>query len=158
MSVTSYVQRLGHKPWFARLGRALVPVDRLIGRLTGGRLVALGLAPSLLLTTTGRRSGQPRTSPLLYAQDGGAFVVIGSNWGQGRQPAWSGNLIADPRAVVSVKGRRVPVRATLVEGADRERLRRLLLERWPAYATYEQRAAGRHLRIFRLDPVDGGAS
>ncbi|HET8684012.1 MAG TPA: nitroreductase/quinone reductase family protein [Micromonosporaceae bacterium] len=156
MSVNSYVQRLGHKLWFARLGRALVPVDRFIGRLTGGRLVALGLAPSLLLTTTGRRSGQPRTSPLLYAEDGGAFIVIGSNWGQGRQPAWSGNLLADPQAVVSVKGRRVPVRATLVDGADRERLRQLLLERWPAYATYEQRAAGRHLRIFRLDPVGTG--
>lgn len=154
MSVSSYVQRLGHKPWFARLGRVLVPADRLVGQLTKGRVIALGLVPTLLITTIGRRSGQPRTTPLLYVRDSDSFVVIGSNWGQATQPAWSGNLLVKPDAVVSVKGRRIPVRATLVEGADRERLWRLLLERWPPYATYEQRAAGRTLRIFRLDPVD----
>jgi len=136
----------------------MTPLDRFVGRLTGGRLIALNLAPCLLLTTTGRRSGQPRTSPLLYAEDGDAFIVLGSNYGQAHQPAWSGNLLANPQAEVLVKGRRVPVRATLVEGAERERLRQLMLERWPAYATYERRAAGRHLRLFRLDPVEGGSA
>ena len=153
MSLASLTRRLGHRAWFARLGRALVPLDRLVGRLTGGRVVALGLVPSLLLTTTGRRSGRQRTTPLLYARDGDGFVVIGSNWGRPHHPAWSGNLLTDPRARVNAGGREVAVRATLVDGAERERLRGLLLELWPAYLTYEARAADRHLRIFRLDPA-----
>jgi deazaflavin-dependent oxidoreductase (nitroreductase family) len=151
--LASLVRRLGHRRWFARAGRLLVPADRLVGRLTRGRVVALGLLPSLLLTTTGRRSGQLRTTPLLYVRDGESFVVIGSNWGQASHPAWSGNLLAHPHATVTVGGRVIPVRATLAEGPERERLRGLLLEMWPAYATYEQRAGGRHLRIFRLDPA-----
>jgi deazaflavin-dependent oxidoreductase (nitroreductase family) len=146
-------QRLGGQPWFAVVGRAYVRVDRLLGRATKGRLVALGQRelPSLLITTTGRRSGQPRTQPLLYAPDGDAFVVIGSNWGQAAHPAWSTNLLAHPDAVVTVAGQRVEVTARLVDGPERERLRALLLTVWPAYATYEQRAAGRRLRLFRLE-------
>jgi deazaflavin-dependent oxidoreductase (nitroreductase family) len=131
----------------------LVPADRLVGRLTRGRVVALGMLPSLLLTTTGRRSGQPRTNPLLYARDGEHFIVIGSNWGQPHHPAWSNNLLAHPEATVHLGGREIPVTATLATGAERERLRRLLLEVWPAYATYERHAEGRDLRIFRLDPT-----
>lgn len=153
MPLASFVRRLGHRRWFARLGPVLVPADRLVGRLTRGRVVALGLAPSLLLTTTGRRSGQPRTTPLLYARDGESFVVIGSNWGQADHPAWSGNLLANPNAAVNAGGREIPVTATLAAGPERERLRRLLLQVWPAYATYERRAQGRDLRIFRLDPA-----
>ena len=115
-------------------------------------MVALGIAPSLIITTTGRRSGQPRSNPLLYARDGDAFVVIGSNWGQTQHPAWALNLLADPAATVTLGGARVPVRATLAEGAERERLWRLLLAEWPAYQTYGERAGGRDLRIFRLVP------
>jgi deazaflavin-dependent oxidoreductase (nitroreductase family) len=152
MVFPSLARRLGHAPWFARFGRFLVPADRLVGRLTRGRIVALGLLPSLMLTTTGRRSGRPRTTPLAYVTDGDRFAIIGSNWGQPNHPAWSGNLLAEPRATVEVGGRRIPVRATLVDGAERERLRALLVRAWPAYETYERRAAHRHLRIFRLDP------
>lgn len=129
-------------------------LDRLLGVATKGRFVALGQRelPSMLITTTGRTSGQPRTSPLLYAPDGDAFVVIGSNWGRAEHPAWSTNLIAHPEAVVTLGGRRIPVVGRLVEGEERERLRGLLLAVWPAYETYERRAAGRRLRIFRLQP------
>ncbi len=143
-------RKLGGTRLFALIGRAYVPLDRFLGRVTRGRLLALGL-PSLLITTTGRKSGEPRTNPLLYAPDGDGFVVIGSNWGQGHHPAWSGNLLANPEAVVEVRGERIPVRAHLAEGAERERLRALLLRVWPAYTAYERRAEGRTLRIFRLD-------
>jgi len=148
----SLAQRWGHRRWFAWFGRAQVPLDRLVGRLTRGRLVAWRLGPSLLLTTTGRRSGEARTNPLLYARDGDTYVVMGSNWGQAAHPAWTGNLLARPEATITLRGRRVPVRATLISGAERARLRDLLLAIWPAYATYENRAAGRHIRIFRLTP------
>lgn len=133
----------------------MVPADRVVGRLTGGRFVALGLRelPSLLLTTTGRRSGRPRTQPLLYARDGDGYVVIGSNWGQQRQPAWALNLIAEPRAAITVGGRHIPVRAQHATGEERERLLALLLAMWPAYETYRQRAGERELMVFRLTPA-----
>ncbi|HEX6871372.1 MAG TPA: nitroreductase family deazaflavin-dependent oxidoreductase [Micromonosporaceae bacterium] len=151
--LASLARRLGGKKWFAVVGRAYVPLDRLLSRVSKGRLVALGLRdlPSLLLTTTGRKSGQARQTPLLYAPDGDAFVVIGSNWGQAHHPAWSANLIANPAATVLLDGAEIPVHGRLVKGAERERLRELLLRTWPAYSAYEQRAEGRHLRIFRLE-------
>ncbi len=152
--IVTGVRSLGHRPWFSRVGRLLVPLDRLLGRATRGRFVALGIRelPSLLLTTTGRRTGLPRDTPLLYAADGDGYVVIGSNWGQARQPAWSGNLLAHPEAVVTLHGRRIPIRARLVSGDERERDFAALLSLWPAYATYQDRAGGRELRIFRLEP------
>ncbi len=153
MPIADLARRLGHKRWFARLFRMLVPLDRALGRVTKGRVVALNLdgLPSMLITTTGRVSGEPRTNPLLYVRDGDGYVVIGSNWGQPNHPAWSANLLADPLATVTLDGRRIPVRATLGTGAERERLLGLLLVMWPAYQTYIERA-GRQIRIFRLAP------
>jgi deazaflavin-dependent oxidoreductase (nitroreductase family) len=151
--LSSFAQRLGHQRWFSALGRAMTPVDRLVARLTKGRFVALSMRelPSLLITTTGRKSGQPRSNPLLYVRDGDAYVVIGSNWGQEQHPAWSTNLLAHPRATVTVRGESIPVRARLADGAERERLVGLLRAMWPAYETYADRAQGRQLRVFRLE-------
>jgi deazaflavin-dependent oxidoreductase (nitroreductase family) len=148
----SLVQRLGAYRWFARTARALVPVDRFVARVTKGRIVALGMAPSLIITTTGRKTGEPRTQPLTYARDGDGFAVIGSNWGQAPHPAWTANLLANPQAVVRLKGRSIPVDAALTSGAERERLLGLLLRTWPAYQVYAERAPHRELRIFRLTP------
>lgn len=152
------VRTLGHRRWFAVVGRALVPADRLLGRLTRGRVVALRLVPSLLLTTTGRHSGLPRHTPLLGVPDGEAYLVIGSNWGQRRQPAWALNLLANPDATVTRHGRRVPVRARLLTGPDRDRALRLAVRHWPAYETYAKRAGARPLHVFRLQPVDRPAT
>ncbi|SCG47945.1 deazaflavin-dependent oxidoreductase, nitroreductase family [Micromonospora siamensis] len=152
----SLTRRVGHHRWFGAAARLLVPADRLVGRLTRGRVVALGLIPSLVITTTGRRSGKPRSNPLLYVPDGDAYVVIGSNWGQQHQPGWAMNLLADPAAEVDVKGRRTRVRAEVATGAERDRLWQLLVTEWPAYRTYVERAGGREIRIFRLVPVPGG--
>ncbi|WBB70379.1 nitroreductase/quinone reductase family protein [Micromonospora sp. WMMD812] len=149
-------RRVGHHRWFGAAARLLVPADRMVGRLTRGRVVALGLIPSLVLTTTGRRSGKPRSNPLLYVRDGDAFVVIGSNWGQTHHPGWAMNLLAQPGAEVDVRGRRIPVRADVATGAERDRLWHLLVTEWPAYRTYVRRAGGREIRIFRLVPVGRG--
>ncbi|MGC4805407.1 nitroreductase/quinone reductase family protein [Micromonospora sp. DT233] len=149
-------RRVGDRRWFGAVARLLVPADRVVGRLTRGRVVALGLIPSLVLTTMGRRSGVPRSNPLLYVPDGDAYVVIGSNWGQQHQPGWTLNLLARPEAEVDVKGRRVPVRAEVATGAERERLWELLVSEWPAYRSYVRRAGGREIRIFRLTPIGPG--
>jgi deazaflavin-dependent oxidoreductase (nitroreductase family) len=145
--------RLGQRPWFPKVLRHYVPVDRLIGRLTRGRVVGGSLAglPSLLLTTTGRRSGLPRSTPLAYTPDGDGYVLVGSNWGEPRHPAWSMNLLDDPLATVMVRGRRIEVDAVLATGTERDRLWRLAVTQWPGYQNYADRS-GRRLRVFRLEP------
>ncbi|WP_405426345.1 nitroreductase/quinone reductase family protein [Micromonospora sp. NBC_00617] len=155
-ALATLTRRLGHHRWFGAAARLLVPADRIVGRLTRGRVVALGVLPSLVITTTGRRSGKPRSNPLLYVTDGDAYVVIGSNWGQPHQPGWAINLLADPTAEVDVQGRRFPVRAEPATGAERDRLWQLLVTEWPAYRTYVERAGGREIRIFRLVPAGRG--
>ena len=143
---------VGGWPVFTPVARSLVGVDRWLGRLTRGRVVALGMAPSLVLTTTGRRSGQPRSNPLQFVRDGGDLIVIASNWGGTNDPGWAWNLSADPRARVLLGGRELPVVAHEAEGADRDRLWRLIVDQWPGYQAYETRASHRRLRIFRLTP------
>ncbi len=148
-------RRLGQRRAVVLLARTvIVPVDRVVARLTRGRLVTFNLRdlPSLLLTTTGRRSGEPRTVPLLYLADGSDFIVMASNFGQRSHPAWSANLLARPEATVTVGGRPLPVRAVLAEGEERDRLVARLKELWPAYGSYEVWAANRTLRVFRLTP------
>jgi deazaflavin-dependent oxidoreductase (nitroreductase family) len=153
MPFSSIIRWLSGRRWFVNLGRAVVPVDRLAGRMSHGRISVLRVVglPSLMITTTGRRSGRPRRQPLLYVPDGDGYVVVGSNWGGPNHPGWSANLLADPRATVEVRGRSIPVRAELAKGAQRDRLWHLVVATWPAYESY---AAGtdRKIRLFRLVP------
>ncbi|ADB34613.1 hypothetical protein Kfla_5607 [Kribbella flavida DSM 17836] len=151
---TNVIRLLGHQRWFATVGRRLVPVDRWLQQRTRGRVNILGriALPTLLLTTTGRKSGHPRTVPLIYAPDGDSFVVTASNWGQENHPAWSSNLLARADAVVALPGgREIPVHATLAEGAERDRVWPLVTKMWPAYDTYVVRS-GRAVRVFVLTP------
>jgi deazaflavin-dependent oxidoreductase (nitroreductase family) len=143
----------GAWPGFTPVARSLVGLDRWLGRATRGRFVALGMAPSLILTTTGRRSAPPRSCPLQFVRDGGDLVVIASNWGGTNDPGWAWNLRADPSARVLLGGREFPVTAQETGGADRDHLWRLIVDQWPGYRAYRTRAAHRDLRIFRLTPV-----
>ncbi|GIF67063.1 hypothetical protein Ais01nite_50980 [Asanoa ishikariensis] len=146
-------RRLGPTRFLYRVGPLLVPLDRIVSRLTRGRVVALGLIPSALLTTRGRRTGAPRDNPLLCLPDGDGFIVIGSNWGRPEQPAWALNLLTDPAATLTMGGAAVPVKARLLDGEERERAWGLLVAAWPGYVTYQTRAPERRMHIFRLDPV-----
>ncbi|BCJ52444.1 hypothetical protein Asp14428_39190 [Actinoplanes sp. NBRC 14428] len=152
---TALLRRLGSQRWFAALGRHLAGVDRRLYRLTDGRWSVIGRhqLPTLLITTTGRRSGLPRTQPLLYAVDGDGYVVVGSNWGQAHHPAWSANLLARPAARITLGGRELDVHAALAEGDERDRLWGMVQRIWPGYASYAKRAGTREIRIFRLTPV-----
>ncbi|WP_456818493.1 nitroreductase/quinone reductase family protein [Cellulomonas sp. URHB0016] len=154
MDLTAALRRAGRARWFARLGRAVSGLDRRIQKLTDGRWSVLGrpALPQLVLTTTGRRTREPRDAVLLYARDGERWVVIGSNWGQPHHPAWSGNLLADPHAAVTVDARRVDVVAHLAVADERERLLEELLAIWPGYDDYAGRT-DRDLRVFVLTPV-----
>jgi deazaflavin-dependent oxidoreductase (nitroreductase family) len=97
-------------------------------------------ATILLLTTTGRKSGEPRTMPLIHRTDGDHWVVVASKGGWKHDPIWFKNLEADPNATVEVPGETVPVRARVAEGSERERLWKLMNEDWPAYDSYQERA------------------
>jgi deazaflavin-dependent oxidoreductase (nitroreductase family) len=132
---------------------------RLVGRLnvplyraSGGRLGAnVGRAPVLLLTTTGRKSGQPRTAPVVYLADGERFVVINTNAGNARTPAWSLNLRANPEAEVQVGRRRVRVRARIAEGEERADLWRRHNEQYAGFDYYETKL-DREIAVFVLEP------
>jgi deazaflavin-dependent oxidoreductase (nitroreductase family) len=140
---------------FAVLGRALVPADRVLLRVSGGRVgvgAAVGLR-TLLLTTVGRRSGEPRQVPLLYVERKTGYVVIGSNWGGEAHPAWSANLLAQPNATVGIGGRTVEVTGRLLTGDERQEMWDAVAEYWPAYDRYAVRAGDREIRVFLLEPV-----
>jgi deazaflavin-dependent oxidoreductase (nitroreductase family) len=91
----------------------------------------------LLLTTEGRKSGQPRTTPLIHRTDRDRWIVVASKGGSPQNPGWYENLKANPEAAIQVKGETVPVRATAAEGEERSRLWSLMAEVWPAYDEYQ---------------------
>jgi deazaflavin-dependent oxidoreductase (nitroreductase family) len=93
----------------------------------------------LLLTTEGRKSGEPRTTPLIHRTDGDRWVVVASKGGAPQNPSWFENLSANPDVEIQVKGETVPVHATTAEGDERTRLWSLMAEVWPAYDDYQTR-------------------
>jgi deazaflavin-dependent oxidoreductase (nitroreductase family) len=93
----------------------------------------------LLLTTRGRTSGEPRTTPLIHRTDGERWVVVASKGGAPAHPSWYENLLANPDATIEVLSETVPVRASTAEGEERARLWALMIEVWPAYDDYRAR-------------------
>jgi deazaflavin-dependent oxidoreductase (nitroreductase family) len=146
--------------WFAgtRAGaRCLSPtlrhLDRWTLRLTRGRTTVsdgLGGVPTLFLTTTGARSGQPRTSQLIAVPAGEDLAVIGSNFGRAAQPGWVANLTADPTATATYRGRSLPVRARELTGAEAEQVWTAARALHSGFATYPAMTAGRVIRVFLL--------
>jgi deazaflavin-dependent oxidoreductase (nitroreductase family) len=119
--------------WFGKLHTSAY---RATGGILGGNLAGL---PMLLLTTTGRKSGQPRTTPMPYFEDDGRWVLVGSNNGGPRDPLWWLNLQADERAEIQVRRATTRVRAALAAPEERARLWPLLLAFNSPYAKYEKR-------------------
>jgi deazaflavin-dependent oxidoreductase (nitroreductase family) len=130
------------------VGKLNAPIYRLSGGRVGGKL---GKAPILLLTTTGRKSGQPRTAPVLYLADGDRFVVINTNAGTDKTPAWSLNLRANPEAEVEIGRKRVTVRSRLAEGEERADFWRRSMEQYEGWDFYESKL-DREVGVFVLEP------
>lgn len=152
--VKAFFQWLSATSWFPKVAPVVVPrMDRLVHRLTRGRLASDVVTPVLLLVTTGAKSGEKRSSPLacLPERDGG-MLVVGSNYGRPQHPSWTGNLLKTPEAAVSFRGATFPVVATLLEGEARAAAWPDLLAMWPVYDHYT-RVSGRELRVFRLTPM-----
>jgi deazaflavin-dependent oxidoreductase (nitroreductase family) len=147
------IRWLGHRRWFTAFAvRFGARLDRIMYRATRGKLTATGsVAPVLLLTTTGRRTGRERTTPVIYVQNGAGFVVSSEEFGQEkRRAAWPRNLDADPRAKVQIGSRVIECTARRLSEAEADRYWPRLVEVWPAHETYRERSGRRH--TFVLDP------
>lgn len=129
-------------------------LDRVIFPLTGGRFTSIP-GHILFITHTGARSGQKRQNPLTYFTDGEDLVVMASNYGRERHPAWYYNVKANPEVEVRAAGRRGKFRAQVTDGEDRERLWGLAKQLSRVYADYGERAAMRTIQVVRLKPVEG---
>jgi deazaflavin-dependent oxidoreductase (nitroreductase family) len=129
------------------------PLDRWVYRRTNGQRVLLGrpLAPMLLLTTTGRRSGKARTTPVFYLRDGPLLVICNVNPGFERPNPWTLNLRATPTATVEVGSQTWRCAAREATAAEIERYWPQLVALWPAYQTHYDRSGQRVL--FVLSPL-----
>jgi deazaflavin-dependent oxidoreductase (nitroreductase family) len=133
--------------WAAKLHAS---VFRATGGRIGGRMVG---SPVLLLVTTGRKSGQRRTTVLLYLEDRGRYVIVASNGGTATHPMWWLNLQADPEATVDVGGRKTYVRATEARGEEKARLWQRLVRMYPSYEDYQKRT-DREIPVVILEPIE----
>jgi deazaflavin-dependent oxidoreductase (nitroreductase family) len=116
-------------------------------RADGG--VSMGNRPLVLLTTIGRRTGMPRTTPMMYVRDGDRLFVIASNAGAPADPQWYRNLIVDPSVTVELPGEEFKARATPLEGADYDRTWTMIKDQYPFFAEHDQRA-GRRIPVVEL--------
>jgi deazaflavin-dependent oxidoreductase (nitroreductase family) len=165
--VAAYEQRLRRTPLTALL-RVLAPtrpfaafyrrvgprLDRFLIRASSGRVASrlYGL-PVLLLSTTGAKSGQKRTTPLLYVRDGLDFAVAGTNFGHRAHPGWTANLLADPAAAIEIGPERIRVTAELADADAHSRVWPRFLAVYPGYAHYADRRPVPP-RVFLLHPRD----
>ena len=135
-----------------RLIRLMGTTHLVVHRLSRGRLLGrVAGMPVLLLTTTGRRSGRPRTTPLTFCRDGDDLVVIASNGGEDRAPGWSLNLQANPRASVQIGTEKLAVTARTASPEERERLWPAVTATYAGYARYQERTE-RRIPVLLLTP------
>ncbi len=136
------------------LNRLFVQSHRAIYRLTGGVLGAnLGDSRTLLLTTTGRKSGQPRTTPLRYIAHGEDYLIAASNWGKPSPPAWFLNLQAKPLVTIQVMNRRMTAQAQVAPDEQQGDFYQQFIAADARFKDYPQ-SAGRPIPIVTLHPID----
>ena len=109
--------------------------------------------PSLLLTTTGRKSGQKYLFPLFYGETGSSYFVIASKGGAPEHPGWYRNMLADPAVEIQVGTRKTKAVARTATGAERAALWEKAVAIWPSFADYQKKAVGREIPVVVLDPV-----
>jgi len=131
--------------------KVLGRLDRWVLVKTKGRWTAFGrpMFPTLVLITTGRRSGEARPVSLVYVPDGDEAFVVGSNWAREGHPAWSHNLVADPSATVIAGGEEWPADARPLTDAEKAERWPELIEVMPQWDEYVS-MTDRNLRVFHL--------
>ncbi|MFT4571236.1 MAG: deazaflavin-dependent oxidoreductase (nitroreductase family) [Hyphomicrobiaceae bacterium] len=135
---------------YKAVGRLHTPLYRVTGGLIGHHMAGV---TNLLLTTKGRRSGEPRTVALAYLDDGGHWILIGSHGGNDKHPAWFLNIRANPDARIQVGADVVAVRARITVDEERSKLWAAACEMWPNYARY-QTLTTREIPVVVLDRIE----
>ena len=151
--LTPLAVKIGSLSFMPKLLPQITATDKALQRLTKGRVTILDVAglPNLTLTARGRKSGQPRSTPLLAVPRGEDWLVAGSNFGGPKQPVWVVNVEANPDCQITVNGRTKDVRARRLEGEERERAWSEMVEVWPNYNLYAERT-DRQIKVFELSP------
>lgn len=144
----------GTRPGVLFIGRVVSPLQRRLLRATGGRLSLTGRAPVLLLTTRGRRTGKPRTVPLLFVRDGDLLVVCNVNPGFERPNPWTLNVRADPRVRVEIGRDAFQATAHEASEAEVQRYWPQLTRVWPAYGTFFDQGGRRSVFVLEPGPLD----
>jgi deazaflavin-dependent oxidoreductase (nitroreductase family) len=149
--LTPLAIRIGGISWMPRFLPQIMWVDQLIHRLTRGRYTLLDVAglPNLMLTVVGRKSGVPRTTPLLCVPYGTDVLIAGSFFGSDKEPVWVKNIEANTEVKVRQRRRTRTMVARRLEGSDRAAAWSHMLETWPNFAKYEQRT-DRRIKVFLL--------
>jgi deazaflavin-dependent oxidoreductase (nitroreductase family) len=151
--LNSFLQVIGSTRWFAWLYSRFGPaLDRRLLRSKGKVISRMYGLPTLLLVTTGARSGQKRESPLLYVRDGDSFVIVGTNFGGKPHPAWTANLHKTPAAQIVVYDETLDVTAELADEATWQRLWPRFSAVYRGYDAYLKRLTDRTPRMFVLRP------
>ena len=123
-------------------------------RANGGKVTGMfANTPLLLLTTTGAKSGKPRVAPLAYTKDNGRLVIMASKGGAPTNPDWYRNLLAHPDVTVELGTESFPARATVTQGAERQRLFDQMAAQMPGFAEY-QRNTTRQIPVIVLERAD----
>ena len=132
-------------------------VDPFLLRASKGRVSLAPGQPIALVTVKGAKSGVPRQTPLLFASDGDDIILLASNAGSTRHPAWYHNLRANPRVdVIAPGGRSGRYLAREAEGSERERLWEIAADLYAGYDVYQGRARGRRIPVMVLSPTNSG--
>jgi deazaflavin-dependent oxidoreductase (nitroreductase family) len=145
--------QLGAQSWLPRYAGLIVGTDKLLQRLSRGRVTIMlttGLH-ELVLQVPGHRSGLLRTTPLLTVPHDGGWLIVGSNWGRPEPPAWVANLRAAQDPTITYRGRTIAVDAREPVGAERDEKWAVAVAGWPNYAKYAERTE-RELPLFWLTP------
>ena len=130
------------------------PIDKRLIPATNGRLHLVPAVPSLVMEVKGKRSGTIRRVPLVYARDGDDIVLIASNGGSPKHPAWYHNVRANPDVKLFLRGRTGRYRARVAAASERDRLWRIAVELNPGYAIYQRRTRGREIPLVVLSRAD----
>jgi len=122
-------------------------------RTNGGKVSGMfAKAPLVLLTTTGAKSGQPRTFPVVYTRDGDCLIVVASKGGSDQNPAWYHNLVANPVVTVELPDETYQARAVVVDGAERDRLYRAHADRMTNFDEYQAKTS-RRIPVIALERI-----
>ncbi len=120
------------------------------GKVTQGPMAGAEL---LILTTTGAKSGLPRSRPLAFIRDGDAYVIVGSNGGQELPPSWLENIQKDPAVTIEVGGQTLKATAEVTQGDERRRLLDAVIAVMPPFADYEKNVTSREIPVVRIVPA-----